>query len=206
MTTNYPNCFLYISFMTKIIILLLLHLESQSTGLLILFVDNPSITSSMYLKYFQWAKYCKHRCPFSHSNIRSTSVARSVDFLLGIHVPSQVEDATSARSIWLLYSEALLCLHFYAWRREVCRHTKDGGPGYGRRTGIAMWDMKTMFSLLEPLEYTNVIELDLFTYIINKNKTNQPISSNSHPLATANKAIHSLKIGGGGLTKPTGTS
>ena len=29
-------------------------------------------------------------------------------------------------------------------------------------------------------------------------KTNHPISSNSHPLATANKAIHSLKIGGGG--------
>ena len=29
-------------------------------------------------------------------------------------------------------------------------------------------------------------------------KTNHPISSNSHPSATANKAIHSLKIGGGG--------
>ena len=37
------------------------------------------------------------------------------------------------------------------------------------------------------------------------NKTNHPISSNSHPSATANKAIHSLKIGKGG-TKPTGTS
>ena len=31
-----------------------------------------------------------------------------------------------------------------------------------------------------------------------KNKTNHPISSNCHPSATANKAIHSLKIGGGG--------
>ena len=29
------------------------------------------------------------------------------------------------------------------------------------------------------------------------NKTNHPISSNSHPLATANKAIHSLKRGRG---------
>ena len=32
--------------------------------------------------------------------------------------------------------------------------------------------------------------------MINKNKTNHQISSNSHPSATANKAIHSLKIGG----------
>ena len=31
------------------------------------------------------------------------------------------------------------------------------------------------------------------------NKTNHPVSSNSHPSATANKAIHSLKIRGGGL-------
>ena len=31
-----------------------------------------------------------------------------------------------------------------------------------------------------------------------KNKTNHAISSNSHPSATANKAIHWLKIGGGG--------
>ena len=37
-----------------------------------------------------------------------------------------------------------------------------------------------------------------------KNKTNNPISSNSPPLATANKTKHSLKIGEGG-TKPTGT-
>ena len=37
------------------------------------------------------------------------------------------------------------------------------------------------------------------TYIILENKTNHPISSNIHPSATANKAIHSLKIGGGGL-------
>ena len=29
-----------------------------------------------------------------------------------------------------------------------------------------------------------------------KNKINHPISSNSHPSATANKAIHNLKIGG----------
>ena len=38
-----------------------------------------------------------------------------------------------------------------------------------------------------------------------KNKTNHPISSNSHPSATAKLAIFSLKIGGG-VTKPTGTS
>ena len=38
-----------------------------------------------------------------------------------------------------------------------------------------------------------------------KNKTNHPISSNSHPSATANTAIHSLK-GGRGFTKPTETS
>ena len=31
-----------------------------------------------------------------------------------------------------------------------------------------------------------------------KNETNHPISSNSHPSATTNKAIYSLKIGGGG--------
>ena len=31
-----------------------------------------------------------------------------------------------------------------------------------------------------------------------KNKTNHPISSKSHHLATTNKALHSLKIGGGG--------
>ena len=34
-----------------------------------------------------------------------------------------------------------------------------------------------------------------------KNKTNHPISSNSHPSANANKAIHCLKCGGGGLQK-----
>ena len=43
------------------------------------------------------------------------------------------------------------------------------------------------------------------SYSLYMNKTNHPISSNSHPSATANKAIHSLKIGGG-VTKPTGTS
>ena len=37
-----------------------------------------------------------------------------------------------------------------------------------------------------------------------KNKTNHPISSNSHPSVTVNKATHSLKRGG--YTKPTGTS
>ena len=38
-----------------------------------------------------------------------------------------------------------------------------------------------------------------------KNKTNHPISSNSHPSASTNKAIHDLKWGGGGgATKPTG--
>ena len=33
--------------------------------------------------------------------------------------------------------------------------------------------------------------------ILEQNKTNHPISSNSHPAATANKAIHSLKKEGG---------
>ena len=33
-------------------------------------------------------------------------------------------------------------------------------------------------------------------YIL-KNKTNHPISSNSHPATTANEAIHILKIEGG---------
>ena len=37
-----------------------------------------------------------------------------------------------------------------------------------------------------------------------KNKTNHPISSNSHPSATANKAKYTLKIGG--RAKATGTS
>ena len=47
----------------------------------------------------------------------------------------------------------------------------------------------------------------LFLYLLylgNHNKTNQPISSNNHPSATANKATHSLKIGG--FTKSTVTS
>ena len=48
-------------------------------------------------------------------------------------------------------------------------------------------------------------KLDGVYIIFNKNKTNHPISSNSHHSATANKAIHSLKIGGG-VTKLTGTS
>ena len=34
--------------------------------------------------------------------------------------------------------------------------------------------------------------------VCRENKTNHPISSNSHTSATADKAIHSLKIGGGG--------
>ena len=43
------------------------------------------------------------------------------------------------------------------------------------------------------------------TMFKHKNKTNHPISSNSQPSATANKAIHSLKKMGGGGTKPTET-
>ena len=39
---------------------------------------------------------------------------------------------------------------------------------------------------------------------ITKNKTNHPISSNSHPSETENKAIHSLKIGMGGLQTQRG--
>ena len=38
-----------------------------------------------------------------------------------------------------------------------------------------------------------------------KNKTNHPISSNSHPSATAN-AKHCLKLWGESSKKPTGTS
>ena len=40
--------------------------------------------------------------------------------------------------------------------------------------------------------------------VLHKNKTNHPISSNSHPSATANKAIHCLKWGD--LIKQTETS
>ena len=40
--------------------------------------------------------------------------------------------------------------------------------------------------------------------VLHKNKTNHPKSSNSHPSATANKAIHCLKWGG--VIKQTGTS
>ena len=46
---------------------------------------------------------------------------------------------------------------------------------------------------------------DKATPMTGKNKTNYPISSNSHPSATANRVIHCLKRGGGD-TKPTGTS
>ena len=47
--------------------------------------------------------------------------------------------------------------------------------------------------------YANA-ELLTFTElrVDSKNKTNHPISSNSHPSVTVNKAIHSLKIRGGG--------
>ena len=56
----------------------------------------------------------------------------------------------------------------------------------------------------------NLKQILCFSYrkreVTNKmNKTNHPISSNSHTSATANKEIHSLKWGGG-ATKPTGTS
>ena len=37
-----------------------------------------------------------------------------------------------------------------------------------------------------------------------KNTTNNPISSNSHPSANANKAVHCIKRGTG-ITKTTGT-
>ena len=48
------------------------------------------------------------------------------------------------------------------------------------------------------LEYFNVMGIKC------KNKTNHPISSNSHPSATRNKAIHCLKWGGGGGYKTNG--
>ena len=44
----------------------------------------------------------------------------------------------------------------------------------------------------------NFEETGLSNRIYGKNKTNHPISSNSHPTATANKVIHCLRIGGGG--------
>ena len=47
------------------------------------------------------------------------------------------------------------------------------------------------------------IQSKKISFIIAENKTNHPILSNSHLLATANKAIHSLKRG---VIKPTGTS
>ena len=42
-------------------------------------------------------------------------------------------------------------------------------------------------------------QISSFLSFNTKNKTNHPISSNSHPSATANKAIHCLKWGVGGL-------
>ena len=41
----------------------------------------------------------------------------------------------------------------------------------------------------------------LYSRKLKKNKTNHPISSNSHPSATGNKAIHILKIGEGVVVK-----
>ena len=46
---------------------------------------------------------------------------------------------------------------------------------------------------------TVALERKKLSLWINKNKTNHPILSNSHPSATAKYAIFSLKIGGGGL-------
>ena len=43
-----------------------------------------------------------------------------------------------------------------------------------------------------------------YTRYNKKNKTNHLVSSNSHPSATANKAMHSLKRGGGGGYKTNG--
>ena len=82
-----------------------------------------------------------------------------------------------------------------------------------------IWDLH-MFYLLRPILIPNFSYftglctpnipryfLDfVLRYMYPKNKTNHLISSNSHPSATANKAIHRLKIGGGGFTKPRGTS
>ena len=47
--------------------------------------------------------------------------------------------------------------------------------------------------------FMDVMRRNIYDEILSltqKNETNNPISSNGHPLATANKAIHSLKIGG----------
>ena len=64
---------------------------------------------------------------------------------------------------------------------------------------------QTLITLLVIVLYSVLIMKQLipvtysFSLILgtNKNNTNHPISSNSHPSATANKAIHSLKIGMG---------
>ena len=55
---------------------------------------------------------------------------------------------------------------------------------------VVIEDFTTIYNFLE-------MTLSPMIYIINdKNKTNHPISSNSHPSATANIAIHCHKRGG----------
>ena len=49
----------------------------------------------------------------------------------------------------------------------------------------------------EQLHPPSVRLFRILLYKLDKNKTNYPISSYSHPSATADKAIHSLKIGEG---------
>ena len=54
------------------------------------------------------------------------------------------------------------------------------------------------FYRFSPRISLNTLSVLLFSILCTyKHKTNHPISGNSHPSATANKAIHSLKIGGG---------
>ena len=64
-------------------------------------------------------------------------------------------------------------------------------------------DIDMLHYLIHVLWNVLILEFMILT-VIWKNKTNHQISNNSHPSATANKAILSLKIGGG-VTNPTGT-
>ena len=61
----------------------------------------------------------------------------------------------------------------------------------------AIADESSNAKLWENVQFLKVLKTSLMNGIT-KHKTNHPISSNSHPSATANKAIHFLKWGGEG--------
>ena len=59
-----------------------------------------------------------------------------------------------------------------------------------------------MMSLFSIVRFTGIHQektRHMVTDCFLKNKTNHPIVSNSHPSATANKAIHCSNEGGGGV-------